>query len=244
MRSPENVREQLRQRLASRRYNHDAPPPKPPPVLSLGGKPICTAGNVSVLQAGIKAGKSAAVGGIVAACIAGDDGGDTLGFTADNALLKAVIHFDTEQTPHDHDQLIRRSLRRAGVDHPPDWFESYCLTDCEISDRREMVRLILDDAKERHGGIYLAIVDGVADLCHNVNDIPEANGLVAEIVRLAITHDAPILAVLHENPGQDSGKTRGHLGSELARKAETNLRLQKDPKTGSQFEPPPSPGRR
>ena len=34
--------------------------------------------------------------------------------------------------------------------------------------------------------------------------------------------------MLHENPGSDIGKTRGHLGSQLERKAETNLRLSKD----------------
>ena len=32
----------------------------------------------------------------------------------------------------------------------------------------------------------------------------------------------------HENPGSETGKTRGHLGSHLERKAETNLRLLKD----------------
>jgi hypothetical protein len=36
--------------------------------------------------------------------------------------------------------------------------------------------------------------------------------------------------VLHENPAQpgQGGKTRGHLGSQLERKAESNLRLEKD----------------
>jgi hypothetical protein len=37
-----------------------------------------------------------------------------------------------------------------------------------------------------------------------------------------------IVCVLHENPGSEIGKTRGHLGSQLERKAETPLRLEKD----------------
>ncbi len=46
---------------------------------------------------------------------------------------------------------------------------------------------------------------------------------------MAITYACPIICVLHENPGENHhGKTRGHLGSQLERKAETNLRLSKD----------------
>ena len=37
-----------------------------------------------------------------------------------------------------------------------------------------------------------------------------------------------IICVIHINPGSDIGKTRGHFGSQLARKAESNLRLVKD----------------
>ena len=50
-----------------------------------------------------------------------------------------------------------------------------------------------------------------------------------ELHQLAICFDTVILAVLHENPGDNQhGKTRGHLGSQLEHKAETNLRLAKD----------------
>jgi hypothetical protein len=41
----------------------------------------------------------------------------------------------------------------------------------------------------------------------------------------------PVILVLHENPsgdGKDYSKGRGHLGSQLERKAESNLRVMKD----------------
>jgi hypothetical protein len=71
-------------------------------------------------------------------------------------------------------------------------------------------------------------MDGVADLCADPNDSEEAFDLVHELHALAIGHDCAIVTVLHENPGSESGKTRGHLGSQLERKAECNLRLAKD----------------
>ena len=41
----------------------------------------------------------------------------------------------------------------------------------------------------------------------------------------------PVITVLHQNPGSQHGKTRGHLGSQIERKAETSLRVEKAPKT-------------
>jgi hypothetical protein len=51
---------------------------------------------------------------------------------------------------------------------------------------------------------------------------------VARLHRWAIEFSTTLVCVLHENPGTETGKTRGHLGSQLERKAECNLRLQKD----------------
>src|SRR5262249_9188485 len=72
------------------------------------------------------------------------------------------------------------------------------------------------------------VIDGVADLVADVNDAVECNAFVAELHALAIRFDCPITVVIHINPGSETGKTRGHLGSQLERKAETNLRLDKD----------------
>jgi len=51
---------------------------------------------------------------------------------------------------------------------------------------------------------------------------------------MAMAHrfHCPIICILHENPGTDQGKTRGHIGSELNRKAFANLRIDKDTETG------------
>jgi len=56
--------------------------------------------------------------------------------------------------------------------------------------------------------------------------------LVGDLHALAITYDCAIVTVLHENPGSTEGKMRGHLGSQLERKAETPLRLAKDAASG------------
>jgi hypothetical protein len=191
----------------------------------LGDAQIGTVGNLLMIHAQIKQGKSAVCGGIMAAAMGGK--GDMLGFSANNEEGKAVIHFDTEQSVQDWDGLVRRALARARRSVPA-FFRSYHIRNFPIKDRREALRFELECARETHGGIHCVLIDGVADMLTDPNNIADAFGLVHELLQLSIEFETLIICVLHENHGSESGKTRGHLGSELERKAETNLRLQKD----------------
>jgi hypothetical protein len=223
------VNHSLRAILKERAFNFALAPLPPYPLLKLGGDTITTPGNLTNVQAGIKAGKTAALGAIIAAiCNGNRQGPDTLGFDSENPEGYAVIHIDTEQSRYDHDALIRRALRRAQVNEPPTWLLSYCLTDIDVAARLNALGLLLEDAVAAHGGIFLVIIDGVADLSLDPNDPKESFALVGYLHATAIKYNCGVITVLHENPGSETGKTRGHLGSQLERKAETNLRLAKD----------------
>jgi len=221
-------------KLDARRFDLYNPPAEPVTVLSLCDQQISTPGNLTVISAQAKAGKTAALGGLLAAILVGEKTGvDTLGFKAALSNGKAVIHFDTEQSPYDAHMLCARALRRAGENDSPALLRSYYLLDIPTHERRELLTLEMERAANDCDGIHAVIVDGVADLCVDPNDTAEAFGLVDELVSLAVRYDAPLILVLHENPinaerGGGSGKTRGHLGSQLERKAESNLRIVKD----------------
>ncbi len=211
--------------LDARRFNQSEPPPRPEPLFQIGENAISTAGNLTVIAAQAKSGKSAFIGAMIAAALNPEaTEGATLGVRSPGAGKGAVIHFDTEQSTFDHFALVNLALKRAGLSAPPSCLRSYCLTDLPVADRLAMLRLEI----KRAGKVLAVFLDGVADFVHNPNDTGEAFALVGELHRLAIEADCVIVAVLHENPGPaDFGKTRGHLGSQLERKAETNLRLSK-----------------
>lgn len=219
----------LSAQLAARAFDFHEPPEKPVPIFSLRHCPLCTEGNITNIQALPKAGKSAVVEALIASTLAGRvHGPDTLGFLAENVHGKALIHFDTEQSRFDHDALNRRAMRRAGVVEKPEWLRSYTVADAGVAERLKFLRLAMETAEDQDGGVFAVLIDGIGDLCSDPNDSEEAFALVAELHRLAIRHECTIVTVLHENPGSESGKTRGHLGSQLERKSETNLRLAKD----------------
>ena len=214
------------------RLRRQVPQAKPIPVITINGQQISTAGNLTVISAQVKAGKTAAVGAIQSAMLAadvGNDAADTLGFKAAPSNGKAVIHIDTEQTIYDAWLMVDRSCRRAGLDATPDNYRGFSLSPFGVTLRKSMLEHEMEQASEECGGIHAVTIDGVADLIVDPNDTTSSVELVESLIQLAAKYHCPIIVVLHENPAtfNGGGKTRGHLGSNLERKAESNLRIVK-----------------
>ncbi len=219
----------LVERINAARLDLAAMPPEPREVLILGGVCIGTPGNLGVWCAAAKAGKTAALGAAIG-CTMTDADRDFLGFTGYNSLGRGVVHFDTEQSPVDHWKVIDTARRRAGLDRAPAWLHSYGLAGWSAADRRRALPLVLRLVSDACGGIHSVFIDGVADFVDDPNDGAVCFPFVDGLQRLAVEHDCPITSILHRNPGSE--KSRGHLGSHLERRAETNLVLEKDPATG------------
>ncbi len=216
----------LVERLAKRLYSPAIRPQEPVPRYWLGNVGICTPANLTTISAQAKAGKSAAKGAMIASTFA-DPAADCLGFQSHNSQGYAVINFDTEQAPYDHWHLMEQVRRRTQAEQVPACVQSYCLAGFTAAEIRSSINLILEQTARQFSGIHSVFIDGIADAACDVNDPAEAVQLVAELHALAIKYDCPILNIIHVNPGSDY-KTRGHLGSQLERKSETNLRLEKD----------------
>jgi len=70
------------------------------------------------------------------------------------------------------------------------------------------------------------VIDGIADLVYSANDEAESLKVVDELYRLAGIYQTCIICVLHYVP--NGLKLRGHLGSELQRKASAILSIETD----------------
>jgi hypothetical protein len=218
----------LIEKIRERRLDLNAQPLDVKPRFLIGKKSISTPGNLTVLQAQAGTGKTNFVWAFPAArCVAesGVQGLDCLGLRADPSATGKLIIIDTEQSAFDLNAAGRRALRRAGAEAEPEWLCAYGLAGISAKELRLILRALLWNSEI--DGIHSVIIDGFGDLVCDVNDSEETDGFVSELHGLAIKYDCPIIGVLHENPGSDNGKGRGHLGSQLERKAETVLRLQK-----------------
>ena len=207
-------------------------PPEDELCLCLGEYPVAAHGNLTCIQGKSKVGKTAVIAAILGACQRGNYAcsGDTLCFKWQGGDGGAIIHLDTEQSGGDWHALVRRSVQRSGMPAVSTRLVSLPLVRFARSERLAILELALEKELQRQGGIDIVIIDGVADLCSSPNDEAESLELISRLHALAQEYRTAIICVLHENPSSVEGKTRGHLGSELNRKAFANLRIEKDPK--------------
>jgi hypothetical protein len=222
----------LRERAYALRFDPLQLPPPEEICMTLGGIPIASRGNLTAIQGKSKVGKSAVISAVLGAALRGNYAakGDTLCLEWNGESTGAIIHLDTEQSRSDWHGLVQRGVTRSGVCHSQR-LVSLPLVMFNRSERMQILRETLAYERDQQGGIDAVVIDGVADLCISPNDEAEALELVSELMALCQQFHAPAFTVLHENPGSDAGKTRGHLGSELNRKAFANLRIDKDTET-------------
>ena len=215
--------------LQSCEIDYDNPPDASKSVVAVNGVPLGTQDNLFCITGGEGTGKS----NYIAAILAGTLGKErlkaeqTLGLEVTaNPKGLAVLHYDTEQSEAQLYKNLEKTLRRAGVKSVPEFYHSLYLASLSRKDRLKIIRESMDLFHHKHGGIHLVIIDGIADLIRSANDETESIAIVDELYRLAGIYNTCIICVLHFVP--NGIKLRGHIGSELQRKAAGILSIEKD----------------
>ena len=214
--------------LKSCEIDFNNPPAKAQVIISAGDVPLGTQGNLFGITGGEGTGKSNYVAAMVAGCIcpAGAEV-DTLGIQiATNGKHKAVLLYDTEQSEVQLFKNVSNLLARAKQPDKPEELKAFCLTGMSRKERLHAIVQSMDKFYYQYGGIQLVVIDGIADLVKSANDEAESVAVIDELYRLAGIYNTCILCVLHFVP--NGLKLRGHLGSELQRKAATILSIEKD----------------
>lgn len=204
------------------------PPEMTENVITVNDVPLGTQGNLLCITGGEGTGKSNYASAIAAGTMAEDDfEADTLGLNIQpNVNAKAVQLYDTEQSENQLYKNTALMLKRAGQSTKPDWLKAYYLTAMSRKERLQAIQDSMDYYYHLSGGIHLVVIDGIADLIRSANDEIESIAIVEELYRLAGIYRTCIICVLHFVP--NSFKLRGHLGSELQRKAAAILSIEKD----------------
>lgn len=217
--------------LKSCELDFNNPPPVAQMIVSVNDVPLGTQGNLLCITGGEGTGKSNYVAALIAGAVKPEnaEGIDTLGVSIEgNPKGKAVLFYDTEQSEVQLYKNVSTLLRRCGRDTMPEWFKAYCLTGMSRKERLKSIVLSMDKFHYQYGGIHLVVIDGIADLIRCANDEAESIAVVEELYRLAGIYNTCIVTVLHFIP--NGLKLRGHLGSELQRKAAAILSIEKDTK--------------
>lgn len=198
-------------------------PPDVVPTLKMLDYRIGSDGNITVLIAPPSSGKSSICEAIISCfqnplC-------DSLGFSCHSG--RGLSSIDTEMSKADCHASWRRMLKRAELDNMADNVKWFNIKDWDSFEQRRS--WLFHHMETDKPGII--ILDGIGDFIPNLNDIEASSQLVLDILSRAEKFNISVLATIHGNPRSRDGaeqKARGHLGSELMRKAECVMMIQRD----------------
>ena len=147
---------------------------------------------------------------------------DLDGNPIENSFRAHQIPLPVDQKHMNHKELLLDWLKS----YKPEELKAFCLTGMSRKERLHAIVQSMDKFYYQYGGIQLVVIDGIADLVKSANDEAESIAIVDEVYRLAGIYKTCIICVLHFVP--NGIKLRGHIGSELQRKAAAILSIEKD----------------
>ena len=177
------------------------------PIYAIEGIPIFTRGNLSVISGKAKSRKSFLIS-LLATRMMDDD------------TNCRILLFDTEQQR----TLVVKTAKRIHRLLEWDEFKNngrlkvFAMREASTRERVDFIFSVIDKLKPD-----FVFVDGARDLAADFNNLSECSELVGKLMRFSSMYNCHICLVLHENKSADT--LRGHLGTELANKAETVLQV-------------------
>ena len=180
--------------------------------------PIGTMGNFSVVSAPPKTKKTFFVSLIVSVYLSGKNnfGGNIKGHREN----KQVIHIDTEQGKWHAQKVFKRVLDMCDSDYS-EFYHTFGLRTINYKTRIDFIEYCLEHKVKETG---LLVLDGIADLVSDVNNLEECNACVQKLMEWSSNYNCHIMCVIHSNFGSE--KMTGHLGSFIEKKTETQIKLE------------------
>lgn len=210
--------------LQSRQITSETTVPEEIPLVTVNGSLFCKVGGISVIMGKPKAGKSTVMETILTLGFRKDavPGYDNLKFEVEPANKKNIVIIDTEQSKGDVKDAVQRVKKNLKLTKDPENLHYFYLRQDDIAYRR----LFLHSVLEAIPNIHFIIIDGFADMVKDpVTAVTDCKEFVAEILAYSDKYGIGIIGAIHQN--FDNFKSTGHLGSELEKKANGILQIEK-----------------
>lgn len=185
---------------------------KPRFALSACGVGFLPTGDIQAVKAKPKSGKTLFMAVLAASALGCTD----FGMKAAWERMR-VLYLDTEQNERNTAMFLTRVASLLKNDTPILDGRLTAISMRRLTDTAAKFDVMLSAI----AGIkpHITIVDGIADLTQDFNDIGQSNELISKMMRISQAYDTAIANVLHTNKAIDDHNMKGHLGSLLLQKA-------------------------
>ena len=162
--------------------------------------PIGTYGNFSFIQAPPKSMKTFFVS-LLGSAFCNPNGDFTKGMSSFRGN-KHFVHFDTEQGDW-HSQRVFKRIEWMNKGLNLDFYHTFALRKIGYKDRIDFIQYYLDCMREEGREIGLIVIDGIADLVSDANNLEESNLIVQKVMAWSTVYNCHIVTVIHSNFGSD-----------------------------------------
>ena len=200
--------------------------PDPEYLIDIGGVPTMPKGNLVAVSAKWKNGKTFFCD-ILTAIFMGSDH-----FANCRSLRESgrALFFDTEQSESDTKRVQRTIDAMAPLSRHDD-YRVACLQSAPITsdtyNSSEPPRYEVLNRAVEHEHPDLVIIDGIADLIYNYNDVIESQIIVNKLATMANKYNCCIVVVMHQNKSSLDKNMKGHLGTMLYQKCSDVFNVEK-----------------
>lgn len=202
--------------------------PDPEYLIEIGGLPTMPKGNLVAVTAKWKNGKTFFCD-ILTAIFMGSEH-----FSNCRSLMETgrALFFDTEQSDSDT-QRVQRTIDAMTPQSRHDDYRVACLQSASIdgetdyNDSQEPSRYDIINCAIAHERPDLVVIDGIADLIYNYNDVIESQSIVNKLARMANEYNCCIVVVMHQNKSSLDKNMKGHLGTMLYQKCSDVFTVEK-----------------
>lgn len=209
--------------VEARKFNVNDPIKNIRACLSIRGqdlkiRKVASFGHLVLIQGKTGYGKSFLTSNIVTSGLG--NGKEVLSFRM-NFMGRKVHWYDTEQPDTFFQLNQKRMFLQAGLTMNRVDYNAFPLEDLSKKERFQLIEHHIYNTE----GLGAVVIDGIADLCQNVNDLGMSEFVVDHLRKWKAERNILIFCVIHENPQMN--KAKGHLGSILYEKCDALFRVTK-----------------
>ena len=204
-----------------KQYEIDISEDYPEPSYLMEGDGIGTIprGDIIAIKAKSKNGKTF-LASIFAATILGAEWGQLRG----REHGCSVMYADTEQNTPNVARVGRRIHQLCGwsVERKNTRLTIFALRQMDMNKRWAFIeRKVCENRPD------CLIIDGIADLIADFNDIGASNGIIGSLMQLSAKRNMAIIFILHTNKNRDDNNMKGHLGTLAVQKCSDVFSVEK-----------------
>ena len=192
------------------------------PIITYRGEPLFFQRTINMIQGSFGSHKSR-LAGHIASVLIGDN--EIIGMSANKQYR--VLYCDTERDIEDELPIdMKNIIKLSGMPVSENKFNYYSFYDIERSERADKLKEIVETVRDEHLIVFL---DVATDFVLDFNSLKYTNEFIDFSSRLIKNLNCTLFLVIHENPGKENKKARGHIGTELGNKSNTILSIAQEP---------------